>query len=201
MLARHPPISGGSSEFGLPVGCPKTDPLQVRRLPWLQTALARNRPCGAARAGVQPRQKKTKLSALSAEFNTMKAVNKLALLITVGALLPIALGAKTPASAYLDTCRKDPGVPVPVAVVAPSVSSEFVGSTVEVEFTVDTSGKPTDLAVKSSPDRTLSADVLEAVKQWRFTPAQSHGAPVATKVVLPVKIVDPALEGTRYAVN
>jgi TonB family protein len=131
----------------------------------------------------------------------MKVVNKLALIVIVGALLPIAVQAKSLESAYLDTCRKDSAVPVPVAVVSPSVSSEFVGSTVEVEFTVDMTGKPIDLAVKSSPDRTLALDVMDAVKQWRFMPAHSNGAPVAMKVVLPVKIVDPALEGTPYAVN
>ena len=43
--------------------------------------------------------------------------------------------------------------------------------------------------------------VVDAVKQWRFTPAQANGAPVPAKVVLPVKIVDQALTGTRYAMN
>lgn len=130
----------------------------------------------------------------------MKTVNKLAVLFSLGALLPFA-SAKTPESAYLETCQKGPGVPMPVAVVTPSVSSEYAGSTVELAFTVDATGNPTDLSVKSSPDATLAAAVVEAVKQWRFTPAHFNGAPVATKVVLPVKIVDEALAGPRYAMN
>jgi periplasmic protein TonB len=167
---------------------------------------ARTKPPGCRRIhlrwreGVQPKDKKPKLSALSAEFNTMKAVNKLAVLLSLGALMPFA-SAKTPERAYLDNCQKGPGIPVPVAVVTPSVSAEYAGSTVEIEFTVDTTGKPTALSVKSSPDATLGATVVDAVKQWRFTPANINGAPVATKVVLPVKIVDEPLAGNRYAAN
>jgi hypothetical protein len=37
------------------------------------------------------------------------------------------------------------------------------------------------------------------VKQWRFLPAEVNGKPVATKVALPVKIVDSAPAGDRYA--
>ena len=142
----------------------------------------------------------TKLSALSAEFNTMKEVNKLALLLSLSAILPFAAAAKSPESTYIEHCLKSPEVPVPVAVVTPSVLPEYAGSTVEVEFTVDTSGKPIDLSVKSSPDTALSTAVVDAVKQWRFTPAQANGIPVAKKVFLPVKIVDD-LPGTRYAAN
>jgi hypothetical protein len=32
--------------------------------------------------------------------------------------------------------------------------------------------------------------VVDAVKQWEFTPAQRNGAPVAMKVVLPVRVVE-----------
>jgi periplasmic protein TonB len=130
----------------------------------------------------------------------MKEVNKLALLFSLGALLPFAAAAKSPESTYIENCSKSPDVPVPVAVVTPSVPSEFAGSTVELEFTVDTTGKPTALSVKSSPDTTLSAAVVDAVKQWRFTPAQANGIPVAKKVFLPVKIVDD-LPGSRYVMN
>ena len=130
----------------------------------------------------------------------MKAVNKLALLFSLGALVSFA-SAKSPENVYLENCQKGPGIPVPVAVVTPRVSSEYAGSTVEIEFTVNTSGKPTELSVKSSPDEALSVAVVDAVKQWRFTPANLNGAPVATKVVLPVKIVDGPLPGNRYAMN
>jgi protein TonB len=131
----------------------------------------------------------------------MKEINKLAILLSLGALLPFAASAKTPESAYIENCQKGPGIPVPVAVVTPSVSSDYAGSTVEIEFTVDSAGKPIDLSVKSSPDHTVGVAVVDAVRQWRFTPAHANGVPVATKVVLPVKIVDPAPAGNRYAMN
>jgi periplasmic protein TonB len=131
----------------------------------------------------------------------MKEVNKLALLFSLSAILPFAAAAKSPESAYIDASPKGPGVPVPVAVVTPSVPPQYAGATVELEFTVDATGKPIALNVKSSPDSTLAIMVTEAVKQWRFTPAHADGVPVATKVVLPVRIVDETPAGTRYAMN
>ena len=128
----------------------------------------------------------------------MKVVNKLAVLISLGALLPLAASAKTLEQAYLDASSKAPGVPVPVAVVSPSdVSSKYVGAKVELSFTVDTKGTPTGFSVVSSPDATLAKVVMDAVAQWRFSPAQKNGAAVATKVVLPVRVSD----ADRFAVN
>ena len=144
-------------------------------------------------------KEKTKLSALSAEINTMKAVNKLAVLLSLGALVSAIASAKTDEQAYLESCMKGPGVPVPVAVVSPSVGPEYAGSAVQLEFTVDATGKPADFSVKSSPDNTLAVAVVDAVKQWRFKPAIRDGAAVATKVSLPVKIVDEFVALNSYA--
>lgn len=130
----------------------------------------------------------------------MKAVSKLAVLISLGALVPFA-SAKSDEQAYLETCRKDPGMPVPIAVVAPSVGAGYNGATVTVEFVVDTTGKPAQFAVKSTPDDELASAVVSALKQWRFKPAEADGKPVATKVALPVKIVDGLAPLDRYAAN
>ncbi len=129
----------------------------------------------------------------------MKAVKKLVVLLIVGALLPVFASATTAEDAYLESCRKDSGVPVPVAVVTPSVGPGYHGALVQLEFVVDAAGKPVDLAVKSAPDDTLASIVLDAVKQWKFTPAVKDGVAVETKVLLPVKIVDPLMEGLRFA--
>jgi len=129
----------------------------------------------------------------------MKAVNKLAVLLALGSLAPFAALAKTPEQAYIDASRPANGVPVPVAVVSPRVSPDYVGATVEIEFIVDARGQATDFSVKSSPDNALAAEVVAAVKQWQFAPAQRGGAAVATRVVLPVHIVDGSLAG--YAAN
>jgi periplasmic protein TonB len=131
----------------------------------------------------------------------MKTVTKFAVLLSLAALAPFAASAKTPEQAYLESCRKDAGVPVPISVVTPTVAEGYAGASVEVEFIVDATGLPTAIAVKSSPDSTLAAAVVDAVKEWRFKPALRDGSPVATKVVLPVRIVDDTLAGSRYAMK
>ncbi len=127
----------------------------------------------------------------------MKAVNKLAVLFSLAALSSLSAFAKSEEQAYLESCRKDPGVPVPVTVVTPSVGVEYAGTIVQLEFIVDEKGKPTDLSVKSDTDFYLASTVSDAVKQWRFTPAHANGVAVATKVSLPIRIVDNSLVSSQ----
>ncbi len=131
----------------------------------------------------------------------MKAVNKLVVLLIAGVFPAVVALASTPEAAYLETCLKQPGVPVPISVVSPAVGSEHSGGSVQLEFVVDETGKPAAFSVKSTSDTMLATAVVQAVKQWRFLPAKINGVAVATKVMLPVKIVDPALAGTRLAVG
>lgn len=177
---------------------PKTDFWLPRRhavppnRPWVACLIVRGR-----RVLTQSTENQT--LRLTAEFKTMKALYKLAVLIGLGILLPFAAFAKTPEEAYLEAAQKGPGVPVPVAVVSPSVSSDYAGTSVELKFTVDTKGTPTDLAVLSSPDAEVAKVIAKAVSQWRFKPALKNGAPVATKVVLPVRITSAG--DNTYAAN
>ena len=127
----------------------------------------------------------------------MKVANKLAVLLSLGALLPLAASAKTLEQTYLESCRKDPGIPIPIAVVSPPAGSGFVGEMVEVEFTVDAMGKTSGFTVMSKTDATVADAIVEAVKQWQFAPAERNGEPVATKVLLPVRFIDDSLAGTR----
>ena len=131
----------------------------------------------------------------------MKNNNKLALLLSLGALLPFAASAKTLEQSYIESCRKGTDIPVPIAVVSPDVSAYDIGQTVQVEFVVDTAGHTSGINIKSSSDRDLAEAVVDAVKQWRFTPAQRNGAPVATKVVLPVRVVAAAKADVFVASN
>jgi protein TonB len=131
----------------------------------------------------------------------MKNNNKLALLLSLGALLPFAASAKTLEQSYIESCRKGTDIPVPIAVVSPDVSAYDIGQTVQVEFVVDTTGRTSGIAIKSSSDRDFAEAVVDAVKQWRFTPAQKNGAPVATKVVLPVRVVAAAKADVFVASN
>lgn len=129
----------------------------------------------------------------------MKVVQKLVVLLCAGALSAVAAAASTMEQSYLASCRKDPAAPVPVSVVSPTVGPEFHGAFVQLEFVVDVDGKPAGFSVKSAPDDMLAMVVVEAVKKWRFQPAKVDGKPVATKVGLPVRIVDPLVAGDRYA--
>jgi TonB family protein len=131
----------------------------------------------------------------------MKAANKLVVLLWVGVWSAVGAWASTPETAYLESCRKDPGVPVPITVVSPFVGPQYSGGSVQLEFVVDETGMPGAFSVKSTTDEDLAAAVVKAVKKWRFQPAESKGVPVATKVALPVKIMDPALEGSLFTAN
>ena len=133
----------------------------------------------------------------------VKAVSKLVVLLKLGALAGAAAYASDSEQAYLDSCRKEPGVPVPVIVVSPTVGPEFQGGSVQLEFTVDADGKPAAFSVTSATDDVLATAVVRAVKQWRFLPAEIDGKPVAMKVALPVKIIDDAVSGprARYAAS
>lgn len=128
----------------------------------------------------------------------MKAVKQLVLLLSAGALSSVVASAATPEREYLDSCRKAPGVPVPVRVVTPLVGPEFIGAKVELQFVVDAQGRPAGISIVSSPDRELGLQVVDAVKQWRFQPAEVDGKPVATKVALPVNIIEQTVQGPRY---
>jgi protein TonB len=130
----------------------------------------------------------------------MKNNNKLALLLSLGALLPFAASAKTLEQSYLESCRKGSDVPVPIAVVSPKVDGYDIGQSVQVEFVVDTTGHATGINIKSASDRAFAEAVVDAVKQWRFTPALHNGAPVATKVILPVRVVE-AATSSQFVLN
>ncbi|HEY1794057.1 MAG TPA: TonB family protein [Opitutaceae bacterium] len=120
----------------------------------------------------------------------MKNNRKLALLLGIGALLPLAAPAKSLEQSYIESCRKGNDIPVPVAVVAPQAAGYDIGADVKVEFVVDTTGHASSISVLSGTDRAFAQAVVDAVRQWEFTPAQHNGAPVAMKVILPVHVVE-----------
>ena len=131
----------------------------------------------------------------------MNNISKLALALSLGALLPLAASAKTLEQSYIESCKKGPDVPVPISVVSPEVTGFDIGKSVKVEFVVDTTGRTSDITVKSASDRDLADAVVDAVKEWRFAPAVKNGAPVATRVVLPVRIVETPRSAGSLALN
>jgi len=122
----------------------------------------------------------------------MKMNTKSKLALSLGLLVaPLALLAKTPEKAYVESYHGRSDIPVPISVVTPELESRFAGQQVTLEFVVDATGKPM-LISSATPNANaeLVAAVSAAIAQWKFSPALVAGRPVARKVVLPVSIVD-----------
>ena len=54
-----------------------------------------------------------------------------------------------------------------------------ITGTVVLTFTVDENGIPQDVKVKSSSNHGFDADALQAIRQWRFQPAEVDGEAAA----------------------
>jgi hypothetical protein len=131
----------------------------------------------------------------------MNTKSKLALSLGLFAL-PFALFAKSPESTYIDGYHGRTDIPVPVSVVMPEIASQYAGQKVTLEFVVDTTGTPVQIAPTTpGADAELVASVTSAIAQWHFAPALVNGKPVARKVVLPVDIVDSFDSATRLAMK
>ena len=132
----------------------------------------------------------------------MKTVSKKPILgLSLPMLASLAMAASPYERIYLDSCNRDPAFPLPVTVVSPVVGPEFKGGHIYLEFVVDETGTPSRFTVKTTTDDALVRPVVAAVRQWRFLPATADGIPVAQKVVLPVRIVDPIMQSSRLAAN
>jgi len=83
--------------------------------------------------------------------------------------------------------------PVPVRTVAPEYPMQLkrdgVSGIVTVKCTIDEKGNVVDPQVEKSTNNGFDESALAALKKWRFKPAQQDGAPVATKVSIPIKFV------------
>ena len=125
------------------------------------------------------------------------------IVLSLGLLLaPLALLAKSSETAYVESYHGRSDIPVPISVVTPEVESRFAGQQVMLEFVVDPTGKPAQLASTTpGADAELVSAVVAAVEQWQFAPALADGKPVACKVVLPVKIVSRFDAPTHYAMK
>lgn len=85
---------------------------------------------------------------------------------------------------------KSPGITQPV--ITRKVEAKYsvgaykakVSGAVILCAIVDTKGRIDRLAVKSSADPLLEEPALEALKRWRFRPAQLNGVPVSVAVEL-----------------
>ncbi|RME71864.1 MAG: energy transducer TonB [Verrucomicrobia bacterium] len=115
---------------------------------------------------------------------------------------PLALQAKTLEEAYVESYRGRTDVPAPISVIAPQVAPGYIGTTVELVFIVDEQGRPTDIQARNKADPDLVREVAKAVEKWRFKPmTDAEGKPHATRVLLPVHIVDEPGSSLLVAAN
>ena len=130
----------------------------------------------------------------------MKTVSKL-ILISSLLVAPLALLAKSSEEAYLESYKGRTDMPVPVKVVTPHVASDYIGTVVKLEFTVDGAGAPKGITVLDSVPTDLARSLTTAVESWRFQPLVRDGKTVPTKVVLPMRIVDGLGYASKFALN
>lgn len=83
--------------------------------------------------------------------------------------------------------------PVPVRMVAPDypekLKQDGIMGLVVVNCTVDVQGNVVGPAVEKSSNAGFDQPALDAVKKWKFKPAQQDGKPIAKKVSIPIKFV------------
>lgn len=119
-------------------------------------------------------------------MNKMKMLVGAALLSGLLSTSTFAAGVGNDASATEAAFTK----PQPAKVVSPEwLPRRYLDTTVKVAFTVDENGQPRDIKIMGPRDRDLARSLVPAIAQWRFTPATKDGAPVAQRVVMPVKLV------------
>lgn len=105
---------------------------------------------------------------------------------------PSAAPANTPAAPTAGTPPPSTlPVPIPEQAPAPEYPASAMRSnstgTVLLRVRVSAEGVPEDVEViERSGDRTLDRAALSAIRQWRFTPAQQDGKPVAGSVDIPI---------------
>jgi protein TonB len=81
--------------------------------------------------------------------------------------------------------------PAPIRIVEPTeLLRRHAGATVTLSLTVDAAGLPHDIKIVQGQDQNLTARLLPAVAQWKFTPAMRNDTPVSAKILLPIKLVD-----------
>lgn len=80
--------------------------------------------------------------------------------------------------------------PRPVFMKRPAYPPDFraagIGGGALTKFIVDTSGSPTQVQFVNATDEAFGRAAVEAVKQWRFSPAKMDGMPVACLDEVPI---------------
>jgi TonB family protein len=115
----------------------------------------------------------------------------LATAILAGLVLSTSAFAASPAASSSSASAINFDAPVLSNVVAPiGLPRAFEGVTVTLSLTIDATGQPHNIKVVSRGDQDLAPYLVAAISQWQFTPARKNGVAVATKVLMPIELVD-----------
>ena len=120
----------------------------------------------------------------------MNTTRKLMLVLSVVLLAAPLAHALSLERTYIESYHGRSDIPVPIKVVSPYVDPGYAGTVVELVFTVDQTGAPQNIAVRTPVDHELARVLTNAVRRWRFTPELRGGHPQAATVVLPIRIVE-----------
>jgi TonB family protein len=79
--------------------------------------------------------------------------------------------------------------PVPSKIVNPErLPMRYAGSLIQIEFSLDKSGRPQDIKVLSSEEVAVKKQVIEAFRQWRFD-GVTEAVAGQKRFVLPLQLV------------
>ena len=81
--------------------------------------------------------------------------------------------------------------PTPIKTPPPEYPTQLknagVSGVVAVKVEIDETGAVIACSVTKSSNEAFEGPALNAVKRWRFAPAQKYGTPVKVSVVIPIK--------------
>lgn len=98
-------------------------------------------------------------------------------------------GLLSSASAVTRVAPADYAAPAPATVVAPAgLPRSHIGAIVTLRLDVDAAGQPSNIRVLSDRDPVLTKRLVEAVSQWRFSPARQNGVAVGATIELPLEL-------------
>ena len=120
----------------------------------------------------------------------MNTTRKLMLVLSVVLLAAPMAHALSLERTYIESYHGRSDIPVPIKVVSPAVEPGYAGTVVELVFTVDQTGAPQNIEVRTPVDYELARVLTNAVQRWRFTPELRNGHAQAARVVLPIRIVE-----------
>jgi protein TonB len=103
----------------------------------------------------------------------------------LSASLAAALSVSASSSAFAATTDAKPIATVAPA-YAPSLRAADVEGEVVLAFTISEKGDVSNVQVVRSTDQKLDYAAIDAVRQWKFTPATKDGVPVSVRAVQPV---------------